>query len=117
MKKRAFGMSRNMLTLTIPDEEILFDSYLSFLKRGGLFIKSDKSYQLGDEVFLRLTLLEGEIIPVACNVAWINPKGAQGGRPPGIGVHFSDKDEGKVRREIEQILTGKLNREKRTYTM
>ncbi len=117
MKKRAFGMSLNMLTLNISDEETLFDSYLSFLKRGGLFIKTNKSYQLGAEVFLKLSLLKGGIIPVACNVAWINPKGAQGGRPPGIGVHFSDKDEGKARGQIEQILAGKLNRDKRTYTM
>jgi len=120
MKKRpGGGLRKNMLTLNIPDEETLYSSYLPFLKQGGLFIKTEKStkFKLGDEVFLLLTLLNGEKSPVAGKVVWINPKDSSGGRPSGIGVHFSEMDKGATREKIEQILVGKLNLDKRTYTM
>ena len=116
--KRPGGMKRNMLTLNISDENTLYNSYLPFLKHGGLFIPTDKSYKLGDEVFLLLTLLnDGDKTPVAGKVVWINPKGAQGGRPSGIGVHFSDQDKGATREKIEKALATLLKSDKRTYTI
>jgi len=114
MKRRP---KNRMLHLNITDENMLYNNYLSFLKHGGLFIPTEKSYKLGDEVFLLLTLLDGAKTPVAGKVAWINPKGAQGGRPAGIGVHFGELDEGKTRDVIENMLAGKLRLEKRTNTM
>jgi len=63
--------------------------YLPFLKQGGLFIKTEKynKFKLGDEVFLLLTLFNGEKSPVAGKVVWINPKDSQGSRPSGIGLY------------------------------
>jgi type IV pilus assembly protein PilZ len=112
---RKFG--KNMLNLTITNEEMLYQSYLPFLKQGGLFIKTDKRYNLGDDVFLLLQWPDGEKKPVAGQVAWINPKGAQGGRPPGIGVHFSEQDKGQTREKIEAMLTSQLKSDKKTHTM
>jgi type IV pilus assembly protein PilZ len=106
-----------MLHLNIPDENTLYSSYLPFFKNGGLFFPTEKSYKLGDEVFLLLTLLDGKKKPVAGQVAWLNPFDAKGGRPAGIGVHFAELDEGKTRDEIERLLAGKLRSEKRTHTM
>ncbi|MDM8564589.1 PilZ domain-containing protein [Candidatus Halobeggiatoa sp. HSG11] len=116
-KKRTRGMKHNMLTLNIPDEMKLYNSFLPFLKRGGLFYPTEKSYKLGDEVFLLLTLLDdGEKTPVAGEIAWINPKGAQGQRPAGIGVHFGELDNGQTRSKIENLLV-KIPKDKRTFTM
>ncbi len=68
-------------------------------------------------MFLLLTLFNGEKSPVAGKVVWINPKDSQGSRPSGIGVHFSEMDKGETRKKIEDILVGKLNLDRRTYTM
>jgi type IV pilus assembly protein PilZ len=115
--KRPGVMKKNMLTLTITDEQSLYNSYLPFLKHGGLFIPTDKSYKLGDEVFLLLVLMNDEKTPVAGKVAWINPKGASGGRPAGIGVHFGELDKGATRERIEKILGAGLKSDKRTFTL
>jgi type IV pilus assembly protein PilZ len=116
MIKRPGGPRGGMLTLHLNDKNILYASYLSFLKNGGLFVPTDKPYRLGDDVFIALTLM-GEKMPVAGKVVWINPKGVQGGRPAGIGVQFGDLDQGKTRNEIEKQLTGSLTAERPTYTM
>lgn len=112
---RNFG--KNMLNLKITNEEMLYQSYLPFLKHGGLFIKTEKNYKLGEDVFLLLQWPDDEKKPVAGQVAWINPTGAQGGRPPGIGVHFNEQDEGKTREKIESMLISLLKSDKKTYTM
>ena len=114
MKRRP---KNRMLHVNITDEKMLYNNYLSFLKNGGLFCSTEKPHKLGDEVILLLTLLDGRKTPVAGEVAWINPKGAQGGRPAGIGVHFGEVDEGKTRTEIENKLAGRLKLDKRTHTM
>lgn len=112
------GLKRNMLELRIHDENILYMSYLPFLQHGGLFIPTEKKYQLGDEVFVLLTLFnDAEKIPVAGKIAWINPKGTQGSRPAGIGVHFGEMDKGATREKIEKIIAQYLKSDKPTYTM
>jgi len=116
--RRGGMMRRNMLSLHIKDEEELYKSYLPFLKHGGLFIRTDKQYQLDDEVFLLLTLMsDGDKTPVAGKVVWINPKGSPGGRPPGIGVHFGELDKGATRDKIEQRLAQRLKSDRPTFTM
>lgn len=115
-KKRSSTLPKSIITLNISNENILYQSYLSFLKHGGLFIKTKRAYQLGKDVFLLLTLAN-ETNPIVGKVVWINPQGAQGGRPPGIGVHFSAMDEGKTQKKIEDLLVGKLKQDIRTYTI
>ncbi len=68
-----------LLTLTIKDKSALYLAYMPFIKNGGLFIPTNSSYKLGDEVFMLLNVMgEEEKIPVAGRVIWITPKGAQG---------------------------------------
>ena len=65
-----------------------------------------------------LTLMEEtEKIPVAGKIVWITPVGAQGNRAAGIGVQFSDQDEGAARNKIEGFLAGALESERPTHTM
>lgn len=112
------GPRQGILSLTIKDKSALYAAYMPFLKGGGLFIPTKKSYQLGEEVFMLLTLMdESEKIPVAGKIVWITPAGAQGNRAAGIGVQFSDQDDSVARDKIEGYLAGTLQSERPTHTM
>ena len=64
-----------ILSLTIKDKAVLYAAYMPFIQGGGLFIPTNKQYQLGDEVFMLLKLMdEPEKIPVAGKVVWVTPK-------------------------------------------
>lgn len=107
-----------LLTLTIKDKSALYLAYMPHIINGGLFIPTSNSYQLGDEVFMLLNLMgEEEKIPVAGTVIWITPKGAQGNRTAGIGVQFSDQDQGNTQKKIENYLAGLLGGDTPTHTM
>ena len=79
-----------MLSLSIKDKASLYAAYMPFVTNGGLFIPTTKQYDLGDEVFMLLTLMEdNERMPVAGKIIWVTPPGAQGNRSAGIGVQFT----------------------------
>ncbi|HWV15456.1 MAG TPA: PilZ domain-containing protein [Cellvibrio sp.] len=111
------GARNGILSLTIKDKSVLYAAYMPFVKNGGMFIPTNKSYKLGDEVFMLLTLMdELEKIPVAGKVIWVTPRGAQGNRAAGIGVQFSDQDNTAITK-IETYLAGSLGSDKPTHTM
>ena len=111
------GPRNGILSLTIKDKSVLYAAYMPFVRNGGLFIPTAKSYKLGDEVFMLLNLMdEPEKIPVAGKVVWITPKGAQGNRLAGVGVQFNDGDHA-TRNKIETYLAGALKSERPTLTM
>ena len=112
------GARQGILSLTIKDKNALYAAYMQFVSNGGLFIPTTKRYQLGDEVFMLLTLMdESERIPVAGKVVWITPAGSEGNRAAGIGVQFSEQDGGVARNKIEGYLAGALQSERPTHTM
>ncbi|TDY02893.1 PilZ domain-containing protein [Thiohalophilus thiocyanatoxydans] len=112
------GGRQGILSLTIKDKSALYAAYMPFVKNGGLFIPTSKSYNLGDEVFMLLTLMEEkEKLPVAGKIVWITPKGSQGNRAAGIGVQFSEQDGGNARTKIETYLAGALKSDRQTHTM
>jgi type IV pilus assembly protein PilZ len=72
---------QGILSLTIKDKAVLYSAYMPFIKNGGLFVPTNKGYEIGDEVFMLLTLMEEtEKIPIAGRVVWVTPRGAQGNR-------------------------------------
>jgi len=108
----------SVLSLTIRDRSALFAAYMPFLKNGGLFIPTNKRYEIGDEVFMLLTLLEErDKLSVAGTVVWITPAGAQNNRAAGIGIQFKDSDTHETRTKIESLLGGALKSERHTHTM
>ncbi len=114
------GMPRQgILSLSIKDTTALFQSYMPFVKNGGLFVPTNKKYLIGDEVFILLTLMEdSERIPVAGKVIWVTPPGSQGNRAAGIGVQFSEGSDGETARtKIETLLAGTANADRATHTM
>jgi type IV pilus assembly protein PilZ len=109
---------QGILSIPIKSKQDLYAAYMPFLKNGGLFIPTTKSYRLGDDLFMVLTFMdEPERLPVAGRVVWLTPPGAQGNRVPGIGVQFSEIDKGAARNKIETYLAGLLQSERVTYTM
>jgi len=117
--KSAPRARQTILSASITDRTSLYEAYMPFVKNGGLFIPTKKSYTLGNEVFVLLTLMEeSDKIPFAGRVVWITPKGAQGNRQAGIGIQFNDDHNGKtVRNKIETYLGGALKSERPTHTM
>lgn len=106
-----------ILSLTIKDKAVLYAAYMPFIQGGGLFIPTNKQYQLGEEVFMLLKLMEeAEKIPVAGKVIWVTPKGAQGNKVAGIGVQFTG-DESMAKDKIETYLAGALSSDRITHTM
>jgi type IV pilus assembly protein PilZ len=118
MEPGALGGQQRILSFSIKDRTALYQSYMPFVKNGGLFIPTAKRYQLGDEIFLLVQLLdEPDRIPVAGRVVWVTPAGAEGSRAVGVGVQFSDQDNGAARRKIEEYLVGAVKVERPTHTM
>jgi type IV pilus assembly protein PilZ len=106
-----------ILSLTINKKAALHAAYMPFINSGALFIPTTRCYQLADELFLLIKLLDCvEIIPVAGKVIWITPTRAQGRRVAGVGVQFIDPSE-SLKKRIEHFLLGKLDRDKSTHTL
>jgi type IV pilus assembly protein PilZ len=108
--------SGGILNVAIQDKNALYSAYMPFIRNGGLFVATQKPYQLGDEVFIVLALMdEAEKLPIAGRVAWISPRGAQNNRNQGIGIQF--RDNGVVRTKIETYLAGMLQSARATDTL
>lgn len=117
MSEEKSSSRQGILSLTIKDKAVLYSAYMPFLQNGGLFVPTNKSYRIGDEVFMLLTLMdEPEKIPIAGTVVWVTPRGAQGNRTAGIGVQFSEQD-AAANAKIENHLAGTLNSDRPTHTM
>ena len=107
----------NRLTLEIEDIKELFQCYMPFVKGGGIFIKTNQPFKIGDEVNVVVTLpdaLEPEMF--ASQVLWINAQGAQNTNPTGVGVALNNH-ENKMQLKIEKLLGPLLNSPDPTYTM
>ena len=108
-----------MLSMCIRDRAALCAAYMPFLRNGGVFIPTGRDFQMGETVYLSLSLLESPIrIPLVGQVAWVTPPGAQGGRAQGIGLHFDDSDTSReARAEIERLLGNAVPSSRRTHTL
>lgn len=107
-----------VLSLAIKEKASLYAAYMPFLKGGGLFIPTNRSYKIGDEVFMLLSLLDDpNKIKVAGHVVWITPT-QQGNRPQGVGVQFSESEGGaEARNRIEMLLGVAIKSSRPTHTM
>ena len=86
---------------------------------GGIFIPTSRVYQLGEEVFMLLSLMDDpQRIAVQGKVVWITPEGVQGNRTQGIGVQFTHDETGaSARATIEKVLAESLASNRPTHTM
>lgn len=109
----------SVLSLNINSKSALYAAYMPVLRHGGIFIPTTRAYNLGDEVFMLLSLMDDPVkLPIAGSVVWITPAGAQNSKAQGIGVHFKNDESGiEARRKIEGILGGVLQSTRPTHTM
>ena len=117
---QAAGMMRQgILSLAIKEKQALYMAYMPFIKGGGIFIPTNKNYNLGDEVFMLLSLLDDPAkIAVSGHVVWVTPAGAHNNHQQGIGVQFSSNEAGQqARNKIEGLLGGYLQSGRTTHTM
>jgi len=106
-----------ILNLSIKDKAALYSAYMPFIENGGLFIPTNKTYKLGAEIFVLLTLMdESEKIPVAGKIVWITPSGAQSARAAGVGIQLEGGDN-PLKSKIETYLAGSVESDRITHTM
>ena len=75
---------QGILSLNIKSKNNLYAAYMPYLKNGGLFIPTTKSYSLGDDIFMVLTfMVSRKSCPVAGRVVWVTPPGPRGTVCPG----------------------------------
>jgi type IV pilus assembly protein PilZ len=109
---------QGILTISIKDKSALYAAYMPFVVNGGLFIPTNRDYEMGQEVFLLLNLMEEtERLPIVGKIIWKTPPQSGGYRSSGIGVQFSDEDGGVARNKIETYLAGALASDRSTHTM
>ena len=109
---------KGIISFSITDRGALYSSYMSFVQNGGVFVPTNRAYELGDKVFMLLKLMDDHsIVPVPGFVVWVTPPGAQGNKAPGIGVQFSEEDNESTKNNIEQHLAATLQGERPTETM
>src|ERR1700758_2596625 len=108
-----------VLSLNIREKAALYAAYMPFLKGGGIFIPTNRVYQLGEEVFMLLSLMDDpQRIAVQGKVVWVTPEGVQGNRTQGIGVQFTHDETGaSARATIERILGETMASNRPTHTM
>jgi type IV pilus assembly protein PilZ len=106
-----------ILSLSIKELGVLHSAWMPFLDNGGLFIPTRKQYDMGDQVFILLSLMaEPDRIPLAGTVVWITPALAQGNRAQGIGVKFNDR-ENAAKPLIEKYLASMPSGNRPTHTI
>ena len=54
----AVGARPAVLSLSIKEKAALYAAYMPYLRNGGIFVPTTRAYQLGDDVYLILTLLD-----------------------------------------------------------
>ena len=97
---------------------MLHSNFMPFVKSGGIFIPTERSFELSDEVFLLLTLLEDpERFAITGKVVWINYRTTPGGRQVGVGIQFGGADSVRLQKKIEALLAGYTRTDQPTNTM
>ena len=49
---------QGILSPTIKDRAVLYAAYMPFVRHGGLFVPTNKKYELGEQIFILLALMD-----------------------------------------------------------
>ena len=108
----------NVLNVHIKDKNELYAAYMPFIKQGCLFIYTNKTYEMGEELFLLLQLCdEMKKFPITGKVIWRTPLGAQRNLTPGVGIQFCADEAASVQKKIVTLLAGSAGSDRPTDTM
>ena len=99
-------MSHGILSLVLADKEQIYQSFMPFVKGGGLFIPTNRVFHLGEEVFALLQIMDDtDKTPITGKVIWLTPKAPQHNRKQGIGIQISSEDN-ELTKKLETFLAG-----------
>jgi type IV pilus assembly protein PilZ len=109
----------SVIQLAIKEKAALYTAYIPLFADGGVFIPTTRDYELGDDVYVLLSLPdEAQRYPIAGKVAWITPPRAAANRTQGVGIRFPSDEKSRVLKiKIEQILGANLASERPTQTI
>ena len=116
----AAGVPRpSVIQLVFKERGALYAAYMPALTDGGLFVPTQRECQLGDDMYLLVSLPDDpQRYPVAGKVVWITPPNASGGRTQGVGVRFPNDDKTRaLKLRIEELLGTSLASSKPTQTL
>ena len=105
----ASALRSNMLQFSAPNVATLYVHYISKFQNGGIFVPTSRTFELGTEVIVALTLPgREERFAIGGRVAWVTPANAQHGRSQGVGVAFEDDEKSKAVRAIIVAMLGNM---------
>ena len=109
----------SVVQLAIKEKGALYAAYIPLFTEGGMFIPTTRDYQLGEDIYVLLTLPEDtQRYPIAGRVAWVTPARAAGNRTQGVGIQFpTDEKSRQLKARIEEILGSHLASERPTQTI
>lgn len=109
----------SVIQLAIKEKSALYAAYIPIFSNGGLFIPTPRDYQLGDPVYVLISLPDDpQRYPVAGKVAWVTPAKAVSNRVQGVGVVFPDDEKARaLKLKIEEHLVGMIASERSTQTI
>ena len=108
----------SVIQLAIKEKAALYAAYIPLFSEGGVFIPTSREYNLGDDIYVLLSLPEDmQRYPVAGKVAWVTPAKAAGGRTQGVGIMFPrDEKSRQLKLKIEEILGAHMASDRPTQT-
>ena len=109
----------SVIQLAIKEKAALYAAYIPLFAEGGMFIPTARDYQLGDDVYVLLSLPEDpQRYPIAGRVAWVTPGRAAGNRTQGVGIQFPKDEKARLLKiKIEEMLGGHLGSDRPTQTI
>ena len=114
----AGGARPSVISLAIREKGALYAAYMPFVQGGGLFVPTTRHANVGDDLYLILTLLdETTKFAVPGKVVWLTPPGSTG-RQQGLGIQFGKTEAGEqVRSKIEELIGAALKSSRPTHTV
>jgi type IV pilus assembly protein PilZ len=109
----------SVIQLAIKEIAALYSAYIPLFAEGGIFIPTTRDYNLGDDVYVLLTLPDDtQRYPVAGKVAWVTPVRAQANRTQGVGIRFPGDEKSRLLKiKIEDLLGALMASERPTQTI
>ena len=108
--------SPGALDLTLKNKSALRQAYMPFVRNGGVFVRTNRSYELGEDVSVTIRLFEAdEPVAVSGKIVWVTPTRAQGKRAAGVGVQFNAQESFRAR--LEELLGSISGGDEPTHTL
>ncbi len=108
----------SVISLSIKEKGALYAAYMPFVEFGGLFVPTQRPAQLGDDLYVVLTLMDDPAkVAIPGKVVWVTPAGTTG-RQQGIGIQFSKTEASiQARSKIEDLLGSTLKSSRSSNTV